>query len=96
MPATVHRLDTSPTRRAPRVGTAALGGPPPRREGPGFDFLTLVILLVGLAPFVGLALTRDWSPTELGLGAVMVIFSARAILVQRTERVRRGAPPPAP
>jgi hypothetical protein len=45
-------------------------------------------LLVGIAPFVGLAIAREWSPTELGLGAVMVIFSARAILAHR-----RGAPP---
>lgn len=89
MPATVHRLEAAAARRDARAGKrgdqpAPQGG---RRE---LDFLTLFILLVGLAPFVELAVTRHGSPVELGVGAVMVIFSARELLVHFAGSLRRG------
>jgi hypothetical protein len=93
MPATVHRLETTTARRDPSAGKASVA-PPPLGEEPRFDFLVLFILVVGLAPFVGLAITRDWSPAELGIGAVMVIFSARELLVHRAGRLRRRGEPP--
>jgi hypothetical protein len=93
MPATVHRLETAAARRDARAGKPDVR-PPPLGEEPGFDFLALFILLVGLAPFVGLAITRDWSPAELGIGAVMVIFAARELLVHCARRLRHGGEPP--
>jgi hypothetical protein len=90
MPATVHRLETDAARRDARAAKQDVQPSPHARE---LDLLTLFILLVGLVPFVGLTITRDWSPAELGIGAVMVIFSARELLVHYAGRRRRGGEP---
>jgi hypothetical protein len=55
------------------------------------DLLTLVILVLGLVPFAGLAWWRAWDSSELGLATLMVLFAGRELLRHVRSRVRSAA-----
>jgi len=89
MPATVHRFEPAAERRDAQPGRE----PGAKRDRPELDVLTLVILLVGLGPFAGLAIAGRWSQAELGAGAVMAILAGRELVRHFAGRWRRRGDP---
>lgn len=58
---------------------------PAPSEGPWLLWMWFVI---GLVPFVGVALHGNWSQLELGVATVILIFSGRALARQHVEALR--------
>ena len=50
--------------------------------------LLSMLMVVGLLPFVGLAVRGQWSESELGLATLLVLFAGRQLAREAGHRLR--------